>query len=358
MKARLLLWGVFLSLFVSASQAQDASPTDELETAPPAASDSISTFSLSEMFEDPDWGWYLATCVDLYLVQTDTVLSEDAYESPYAFFGSPEVQAITPGEMWVWLDENFAMDAANLAVTFDAWRSRAAIPAIDPAANEQALDPSTDVNNQPNQIALPAEAPCQCGTNATAALGRTLDWIGTAYSTWSAAEKWSACNAIYDITSIEQLRNAWDILLLAEKGVVDPNKPLTPCARTVTFSGKCYYAGAVNYAMWGRINKLCWTSYSWTSNLIPIGLPTLPGVNDKWSLPYASIAVGGWKLGVYSQFGPEELQALAFTTYGYAGILPTEGLDHCEPNSQIFRNFAFQWRWLPVRNPDNQFVRE
>ena len=139
MKARLLLLGVFLSLFVSASQAQDASPTDELETAPPAASDSISTLSLSEMFEDPDWIWYLATCVDLYLVQADTVLSEDAYESPYAFFGSPEVQTITPGEMWVWLHENFPMDAANLGVIFDAWRSRAAYP---PAGEDNPIPPT------------------------------------------------------------------------------------------------------------------------------------------------------------------------------------------------------------------------
>ncbi len=129
MKARLLLLGVFLSLFVSANQAQDASPTDGLETVPSVASDSISTLSLSEMFEAPDWVWYLVTCVDLYLLEADSpVPAIDAYESPYTYFGLPEVQAITPGEMWVWLDENFPMDSANLAVTFDHWRSRAAYP--------------------------------------------------------------------------------------------------------------------------------------------------------------------------------------------------------------------------------------
>ncbi len=148
----------------------------EMETPPTASVDPFAGLSLFELFEDPDWVWYLATCVDLYLVQADTVLSEDAYESPYAFFGAPAVQALVPGEIAVWLYENFPMDAANLAVTFDHWRSRAAIPAIDPAANEQVLDFSADVNNQPNQIALPAEAPCQCGLDATTALGTTLDW--------------------------------------------------------------------------------------------------------------------------------------------------------------------------------------
>jgi RHS repeat-associated protein len=204
------------------------------------------------------------------------------------------------------------------------------------------------VGNQPiTRIDLLGNAPCGCGLDVTAALNRTLGWIDAAYATWSLSEKRSACNALYDVTNPKQLINAWDMLYLADIGF---NQDPTPCARTVTFSGKCYYGGAANYAMWGRINKLCWSSFGW----IPKTPTSLPGINDKWSLPYALAAVVTFKVGYYHQFGEEEAQALAFTVYGYTGALPSAGLKNCKPNSKSVRNYAFQWRWWPVRHPDGE----
>lgn len=94
--------------------------------------------SLFEMFEDPYWIEYTASGVELYLGQMDVVLNGEYYENYSTFFGAPEVQAISPGSFWVWLYENefFAIDAGNLGVIFDHWRSRAAAPNPPPLASQ------------------------------------------------------------------------------------------------------------------------------------------------------------------------------------------------------------------------------
>lgn len=146
------------------------------------------------------------------------------------------------------------------------------------------------------------------------------------------------------MTNPNQLANAWDILYLANIGF---GQSTAPCTRTVTFKGACYYGGAVNYAMWGRVNLLCWMQFGW-----------FPVAGGQWSLPSAITFATIWKLAQYKRLGPEETQAIAFTVYGYTGYLPSRrGIPSCTPAISPVRKYAFQWRWLPVRNPDGAPTR-
>ena len=137
---------LLLSLFLCASHAQEIglpfndgsdypAETESID-APPYETYSYSAGrSLFDLFEDPFWLWYLATCVDQYLSESNVFLPERAYESPYTYFSMPEVQAIDLGDFVPWLSSGvFAVEWNTLYVTFDAWRSRAAYPPTEPAA--------------------------------------------------------------------------------------------------------------------------------------------------------------------------------------------------------------------------------
>lgn len=54
----------------------------------------------------------------------------------------------------------------------------------------------------------------------------------------------------------------WDIAILADAGPVVPGCPSNrECDRTVTIDGKCYDSFAVNYYLFGLLNKLCGFRY-------------------------------------------------------------------------------------------------
>jgi RHS repeat-associated protein len=185
----------------------------------------------------------------------------------------------------------------------------------------------------------------KCGDDVTQPLLRTLDWIRLYYGTLGYGQRLKTCVNLYNITDPGTLQWAWDILYLANVGFGRTPSGSGGCERTVTFMHRCYYGGAANYAMWGKVNKICFDTFGLGS---PIYL-------SPWSLPWAESTVFLWKVGAYHRFGNEEGEALAFTAYGYTGIplLPWTA-SPCEASERSVEDYAFQFRWLPYRNPDHK----
>jgi hypothetical protein len=122
---------------------------------------------------------------------------------------------------------------------------------------------------------------------------RTLWAIGSSFRRWWPWQKLRACASLYDFLTGEY-RRAWSIFELAQTGTLDIDEaalfPFAPparmgdpptCHQTVSYYGRCYHAGAVNYLMWGAANRLCHEEF-----------PTLSPV---YTLPWAVGAVVGWK---------------------------------------------------------------
>ena len=107
---------------------------------------------------------------------------------------------------------------------------------------------------------------------------------------------------------------------------------------------QAFYGSAANYAMWGTTCRLCAERFG--------GLHRGGG---QWDLGMALALAAGHKLfetpGGLDQEGRE---AIAFTRYGYMGILPgTRGSaskHECEPSSSTIHNYAFHWMWKPAKN--------
>jgi RHS repeat-associated protein len=186
------------------------------------------------------------------------------------------------------------------------------------------------------------------GPDVTRPLSATLAEVGETYRRWRFAEKLSACRALYDIRTDENgIRTAsvsWDMQELFRLGA-NRNLPSGQCDRTVSVFGKCYYAGSVNYALWGKMNSLCHGTF---------GRQT--GTPGLWSLTMALGTVSVWKVIEYGDVGDTHTQALAFTMFGYNGGLPSGGLTSCTVTGRAVPHERFHWTWEPMHidreNPD------
>jgi len=194
---------------------------------------------------------------------------------------------------------------------------------------------------------LGLEEQCLCGLDVTKSLASALGDIKSKYGGLSLGKKWSLCSQLYKLSWPLQSSPAgwaWDIVPLKNIGLGEAvGRPMPffdgsrECRRTVTFRGGCYFGGAVNYAMWGQINNLCSGTFS---GHIAQG-PIVP-----WSLQFALQAAAAFKVGRYHRFTLEESQALAFTVYGYTGLLlPWQDIGGCRPHWK--QPPQLPWRWEP-----------
>ena len=107
-------------------------------------------------------------------------------------------------------------------------------------------------------------APCPvCGPEVKGALVDALDrliaWWGQPNRPRD--EKWKCCKAV---NAFPAGLGAWDIDLLHGQAWIRGYQSLTPpcavgkrCEDTVQVDGKCYYAGSVNYVLFGHMFRLC-----------------------------------------------------------------------------------------------------
>ena len=130
----------------------------------------------------------------------------------------------------------------------------------DPPANPQASPPPAPATKGAGAI---------CGPDVTGALATTLFGLETAFERLDTSEKVNLCSSLVLPTGT----NAWDVDELRNRGWLARYTPpccvpKKPCDSTVTVDGRCFYAGSVNYVIFGAMARLCWGNNSDTEDLI------------------------------------------------------------------------------------------
>ena len=193
------------------------------------------------------------------------------------------------------------------------------------------------------------------GPDVTKALNRTLLDVEAAFYRWSRYERMQVAERMRDLGSAVftggrgGAAGAWDIIPLMSVGFGEPYLTADKdylagsglWTRTVAFSGKCFYAGAVNYAIWGKMNKLCFDYYNSQGLLYDLD-------PREYNLPNAIHTVQAWKHFKYNDFGTTEMEAEAFTTYGFNGNLACPGLP-CQSSGEVVQAKMFNWCWEPMK---------
>ena len=150
--------------------------------------------------------------------------------------------------------------------------------------------------------------PDKCGQDITIALLETLNSLEDQFKKWSQFKKCARCIGCLSPWG-------WDIVELRELG--KSGEPLLPwkhkgtgeLSKTVTFQGKCHYGSAANYAMYGKIMRLCDDQF---------GL-----INPSWRRSNVLGRLALWKTLMYK--GAQLKAATAFTLYGFDKVNPRWG---------------------------------
>ncbi len=213
------------------------------------------------------------------------------------------------------------------------WLSR------DPIEEKGGLNLYGFVGNVPINSVDPLGLTC-CGPDVTFQLRRTLENVDAIFWLWTDAQATSACDELVTFTKGGA---SWEIQELRALGI-DTSRS-EPCGRTFSYRGQCYYASALNYALWGKAMSLC----ARRSAMLRLNN------TRSWNYETAMALAAAWKFHIKrgeSLWGDEESQALAFTTYGYFGVLPNWGKKEtsgCVARYDSVRQYAFHWRWMPIR---------
>ena len=181
------------------------------------------------------------------------------------------------------------------------------------------------------------------GPDITQTLKNTLMDVSAKFQSWTPEEKISAAEEIRGLISGQQ---AWDIaaLYMVNQRPTDVKVyiggeecGMDAWGRTVAFNGQSYYASAVNYALWGKINSLIYHDAGKLGNKLD---------PNEYFLGNAIKEARDWKHFEYGDYGVSELEAEAFTQYGYTGVLNMTGLN-CKPSGKIVSLPQFLWCWEP-----------
>jgi RHS repeat-associated protein len=104
-----------------------------------------------------------------------------------------------------------------------------------------------------------------CGLEVGPVLKKGLTLLEEIFNKKSIKGKADICDSLFTVLGSTA---AWDITQFYNTGEKDRefftkgNCGKGKCNRTVTVNGECHIAGAVNYILWGKINKLCNTFIS------------------------------------------------------------------------------------------------
>ena len=199
----------------------------------------------------------------------------------------------------------------------------------------------------------------------TEALEVTMAAIDRQFWLRPSEQRRCACSHLYSVLSDKGLLTAlyaWDISELYELGRNGVNnlggkQGTGKWARTIQFrassanaiqNNKVYYAGSANYAMWGRINRLC--SEEFSASLFGIG-------SGQYSLNAAISTVRLYKKVWVAAPKEYEDQAVEFTKWGYDGTPPRSGSDLqsrgalVDVSNKAFvgsRGWALGWSWRGI----------
>jgi RHS repeat-associated protein len=191
------------------------------------------------------------------------------------------------------------------------------------------------------------------GPDVTVSLNKTLDDVKQKFTALPDPDAKACCKRMTEYSSGGYTK-AWDIGILFDIGADHSDK--YGWSRTVTFNSYVYYAGAVNYALWGEMFALAHQRF---------GHLGLVNYDVETALSIAT----AWKARQYG-LNNEALQALWFTRYGYdrsspppaaAGALTVnftpitayQGSFSVEDNWKWFPNDVMGWKWLPNLNANS-----
>jgi hypothetical protein len=143
--------------------------------------------------------------------------------------------------------------------------------------------------------------------------------------------------------------NAWDIMPFysagAQGNVLPPGYHAGYGAwmHTATVNGKCYYVGSINYAMWGKIDRLCCDYF------LAHGLGYDDDNPGLWSYENAISNASAWKRFHNHDTGLTCQQAEAFTAWGYKGTrIPDSLALPCKPSGDVLPATSLEWCWEPL----------
>jgi hypothetical protein len=125
--------------------------------------------------------------------------------------------------------------------------------------------PSLQTQGAPDSTPEESTPTWVCGPDVTKQVSQALYDTMDAFSDWSGTEKDLACN---DLVELPNAPVAWDIVELHEHGWIETWQRYDcasrdqlgfskGCINTVQVGDQCYYAGSVNYVVFGLMCRLC-----------------------------------------------------------------------------------------------------
>ena len=115
----------------------------------------------------------------------------------------------------------------------------------------------------PTPAPTPTEVPPKfiCGPNVSAEVVAAIGKTKSAFSAWSVTDKTDTCNALISLSTGAY---AWDIVNLHNNAWILDYRPscasrgaTPPCGSSIQINTGCYYAGSVNYVIFGIMFNLC-----------------------------------------------------------------------------------------------------
>lgn len=192
-----------------------------------------------------------------------------------------------------------------------------------------------------------------CGPDVTAAVINTMTDVERTFKNAPYEKKIFAATSMYE-NPYDFMVKGWDIQPLFELGYTSPvdfgnGSTLGTGSGAYTvqygFPPKVYYAGSVNYMLFGRMFNLIHEFFR----------DPITGLSDPvWSEEAAVAATRSWKaLGHYDLFNKYATEAVAFVRYGYSiGVKnpAATALPLASNPKNVGADKSFPWRWAGLRD--------
>jgi hypothetical protein len=215
--------------------------------------------------------------------------------------------------------------------------------------------PSAERNIDAGLPAVPGPQPHGgCGPNMAAAVDGAVQHTHAAFASWRPEIKEAACQSLIDLRTGA---SAWDIYDINRFQIDALNAQYQPqcawsppdpgigCARSIEIFPGCYYAGSVNYVIFGHMCRICHDYYL-----------NQPAMAERFTASQALSWTDFYK-GITG--GDDATQAHAWTQAGYdgwrqnSGAQPSSDRPHCWPNCpQPYSGDVLTVHWGPRRFQD------
>jgi hypothetical protein len=244
----------------------------------------------------------------------------------------------------------------------------ASSPVRKPNAPSRDKSRARDKSHNKTHTSAAPISPCPqisiCGPDVTTELKDALDRTKKAFATWDATKRKEACDALTSTRRSPSGKRygeiAWDVVELHNQAWILNYQEASPgtlgcategatpaCIKSVQVGSECYYAGSVNYALFGVMFKLCYDNFS--SN---------PRQADEYSKGIMLILIDLYKgpvgpRGAIDPGAPNFIPSQQWAVAGYEGwpaplvVAPPGDRSNCAPICPTpYDGRRFTVRWL------------